>query len=222
MQYLFMTFDNVTDILLAIEYFRRGETSWGATTLTFPILSNVFQSLLAVADGDHPIITCLKPFIDTFRAMKFQPVLSMACNRAVKSGLNRCRKLFSNDSKLSVAANDAISTIQYFTVISSFAAIGFIFAIMDYEVDTKSTNKPMIYGWIAKMYSLLFFPCFRHQHMPQCALLIMSPIAFAAWILTLFSVYISFSGKRIHSCGTFLIFSHLLHFICFFAIYVLP
>ena len=38
---------------------------------------------------------------------------------------------------LSVAANDAISTIQYFTVISSFAAIGFIMAIMDYEVDTS-------------------------------------------------------------------------------------
>ena len=85
------TFDNGTDILLAIEYFQRGETSWGATTLAFPILSNLFQSLLTVADGDHPFIALaalvgLKPFIDTWRAItgaeqgkrKFNPVASMA------------------------------------------------------------------------------------------------------------------------------------------------
>ena len=68
------TFDNGTDILLAIEYFQRGEMSWGVTTLAFPILSNLFQSLLTVADGDHPFIVLaalfgLKPFIDTWRAI---------------------------------------------------------------------------------------------------------------------------------------------------------
>ena len=64
------TFDNGTDFLLAAEYFQRGETSWGAITLAFPIASNVFQALLAFADGDHPSIILaapmgLKPFIDT-------------------------------------------------------------------------------------------------------------------------------------------------------------
>ena len=85
------TFDNGTDILLAMEYFQRGETSWGATTLAFPILSNLFQTLFAIADGDHPSIALaalfgLKPFIDTWRAItgaeqgerRFNPVVSMA------------------------------------------------------------------------------------------------------------------------------------------------
>ena len=106
------TFDNGTDILLAIEYFQRGETSWGATTLAFPLLSNLCQSLLAVADGDHPFIVLaalvgLKPFIDTWRAItgaeqgkrKLRPVLSMALNRGIEIVLNRCRRhIFSNDS----------------------------------------------------------------------------------------------------------------------------
>ena len=142
------TFDNGTDILLAIEYFQRGETSWGATTLAFPILSNLFQSLLAVADGDHLFIVLaalvgLKPFIDTWRAItgaergkrKLNPVLSMALNRGIEIVVESMPQTFFQMIRmvLSVAANDAISTIQYFTVISSFAAIGFIFAIMDYE-----------------------------------------------------------------------------------------
>ena len=102
------TFDNGTDVLLAIEYFQRGETSWGATTLAFPILSNLCQSLLAVADGDNPFITLaalvgLKPFIDTWRAITgaeqgkeilvlFYPWLVI---EVLKSRLNRYHRRFS-------------------------------------------------------------------------------------------------------------------------------
>ena len=182
------TFDNGTDILLAIEYFQRGETSWGATTLAFPILSNLFQSLLAVADGDHPFIVLaalvgLKPFIDTWRAItgaergkrNFSPVLSMAMNRGIEIVVESMPQTFFQMIRmvLSVAANDAISTIQYFTVISSFAAIGFIFAIMDYEIDTNENYRrvePKIYGWIPtpKSKRVLLFVLLMLAHISIC------------------------------------------------------
>ena len=182
------TFDNGTDILLAIEYFQRGETPWGVTTLAFPILSNLFQSLLAVADGDHLLIAFaalfgLKPFIDTWRAItgaeqgkrKFFPVVSMALNRGIEIGVESIPQTFFQMIRmvLSVAANDAISTIQYVTVISSFAAIGFIFAIMDYEVDTHEKLRrvePKVYGWIPtpKSKRVLFFCSFDAAHISIC------------------------------------------------------
>ena len=52
---------------------------------------------------------------------------------------------------VSVASDDPISTIQYFTVISSFLAIGFIFMTADYELDTNEhfrRTEPKLYGWI--------------------------------------------------------------------------
>ena len=211
------TFDNGTDILLALEYFQRGETSWGATTLAFPILSNLFQSLLAVADGDHPFITLaalfgLKPFIDTWRAItgaeqgkrKFNPVASMALNRGIEIVVESMPQTFFQMIRmvLSVAANNAISTIQYFTVISSFAAIGFIFAIMDYEIDTSENLRriePKVYGWIPTPKSkrvLLFVLSMLHTSAYAAmrvtagvVLMYVHPIVFAAWILTLFFVF---------------------------------
>ena len=63
----------------------------------------------------------------------------MSLNRGIEIGVESMPQTFFQMIRivLSVAANDAISTIQYFTVISSFAAIGFIGAIMDYEIDTS-------------------------------------------------------------------------------------
>ena len=129
----------------------------------------------------------LKPSIDTWRVItgaekrekkKFSLFYPWLVIELLKSGLNRCTFVQMFRIVLSVAANDAISTIQYFTVISSFAAIGFIFAIMDYEVVQMRIFDELIPRYMAGFqrqnqsgYSLLFFPCFRHQHMPQCALL---------------------------------------------------
>ena len=41
-----MTFDNGTDILLAIEYFQRGETSWGGN---YTRISNTFEFIPVAA-----------------------------------------------------------------------------------------------------------------------------------------------------------------------------
>ena len=245
------TFDNGTDILLALEYFQRGETSWGATTLAFPILSNLFQSLLAVADGDHPFITLaalvgLKPFIDTWRAItgaeqgkrKFNPVHSMAFNRGIEIVVESVPQTFFQMIRmvLSVAANDAISTIQYFTVISSFAAIGFIFAIMDYEVDTSEILRRIeakVYGWIPTpkskrvlllVLSMLHTSAYAAMRVTGgVVLMYVHPIVFAAWALTLFSVFtlIKLSRKTYAFYQRLPGFvSHLVHLLVFITLYV--
>ena len=137
---------------------------------------------------------------------------------------------------LSVAANDAISTIQYFTVISSFAAIGFIGAIMDYEIDTNDSLRrvePKIYGWIPTpkskralivLLSMLQTSAYAAMRITAGAMLMyVHPIAFAAWTLTLFLVFTSL--KVFRKTYTFFqrlpgFLSHLLNLLTFFGVYL--
>ena len=135
----------------------------------------------------------------------------MACNRGIEIGVESMPQTFFQMIRivLSVAANDAISTIQYFTVISSFAAIGFIFAIMDYEVDTSENYRriePKIYGWIPTpkskralfvLLSMLQTSAYAAMRVTAGAMLMyVHPIAFAAWTLTLFLVFTSLKLYR--------------------------
>ena len=139
------TFDNATDFLLAAQFYNQGDVKSAAITIAFPLLSNLFQSLWSFADKDSIFVTFasllgLKPFIDTWRAITGaeqgqrvnQPVLSMAVNRGIEliaeSLPQTCFQTFRIIQ--SVATNRAVSSLQYFTVGSSFAAIGFIFSIM--------------------------------------------------------------------------------------------
>ena len=90
-------FDNITDYLLAAEYFQRGYTRMGALTILWPLLSNLLQTLLTIADADTKGVIFastigLKPFVDTWRAVtsaskgnrKFHPVLAMSLNRSIE------------------------------------------------------------------------------------------------------------------------------------------
>ena len=79
--------------------------------------------------------------------------MSMAMNRGIElifeSTPQTCFQTFRIIK--STAANETISNMQYATVITSFLAIGFIFTIMDYEVDTSDNyrkKEPELYGCI--------------------------------------------------------------------------
>ena len=139
------TFDNATDFLLAAQFYNQGDVKSAAITLAFPLLSNLIQSLWSFADKDSIFVTFvsllgLKPFIDTWRAITGAergqrvnpPVLSMAINRGIEliaeSLPQTCFQTFHIIE--STATNTPVSSLQYFTVGSSFAAIGFIFSIM--------------------------------------------------------------------------------------------
>ena len=188
----------------------------------------------------------LKPFIDTWRAItgaergkrKFNPVVSMGINRGIEIAVESLPQTFFQMIRmvLSVASNDAISTMQYFTVISSFAAIGFILAIMDYEVDTSESLRrvePKVYGWIPTPKSkrvLLFVLSMLHTSAYAAmrvtvgvVLMYVHPIVFAAWMLTLFFAFTLIKLSR----KTYTFFqrgpgfvSHLFHLLIFIGLYV--
>ena len=111
---------------------------------------------------------------------KFNPVASMALNRGIELGVESVPQIFFQMIRivLSVAADDAISTMQYFTVISSFAAIGFILAIMDYESIQASSFDELSLRYMVGCqrqnqsgHFSSFFRCFTQRHMQQCELL---------------------------------------------------
>ena len=171
--------DNGSDFLLAADYFRRGDASWGKLTISFPLTSNILQCLFATADKDSIIVTFLalfglKPFIDTWRTVtsapqgtrRFNPVLSMAVNRGIELIFESTPQTFFQTFRIirSTAEHEIISSMQYATLIISFLAIGFIFTIVDYEMDTSERYRkiePQIYGCIpsskAKACSLHFY-----------------------------------------------------------------
>ena len=113
------TFDNGTGYFACHGILSAGRNVLGgATTLAFPILSNLFQTLLAIADGDHPSIALaalfgLKPFIDTWRAItgaeqgerRFTPVVSMSMNRGIEIGAESdAADVFPDDSHCTIGS----------------------------------------------------------------------------------------------------------------------
>ena len=209
--------DNGSDFLLAADYFRRGDASWGKLTISFPLTSNILQCLFSIADKDSISVTFLalfglKPFIDTWRTVtsapqgtrRFNPVLSMAANRGIELIFESTPQTFFQTFRVirSTAEHEIISSVQYATLIISFLAIGFIFTIMDYEIDTSEHHRKTeskIFGYIpSSKGKRVIFTLMLMIHVSSysamrtiagSALVYANPTLFAIWAAVLFAAF---------------------------------
>ena len=227
--------DHGSDILLTAEYFRRGDLYWARMTMAFPLISNIFQCLITITDRDRPIIVLcallgFKPFIDTWRAItgapqgtrKFSPAMCIAMNRGTELVFESIPQTCFQTFRIlaSMATDEVVSSIQIGSVIASFLAVGFIFTICDYEVDTSERFRriePEIYGFVPSpkgkrvvfgILSLLHMTSYAAMRVIAAALLVyVQPVIFAAWIATLFGVFTSAKLLR----GSFTYFNRISH-----------
>ena len=160
--------DFAAAFMLASSYINESKVWYAVLTLAWPFLALLIHAILALADGDSWGIVLLslcglKPFIDTWRVItgqrhdfekrNFHPILSMAIGRCVELVFESIPQTCTQTYLIIRAQIDGIpiTPLQYVTVMTSLAAVGFIAANVDFDMDTSAFYRkiePKLYGWV--------------------------------------------------------------------------
>ena len=162
----------------------------------------------------------------------------MAANRGIELIFESTPQTFFQTFRVirSTAEHEIISSVQYATLIISFLAIGFIFTIMDYEIDTSEHHRKTeskIFGYIpSSKGKRVIFTLMLMIHVSSysamrtiagSALVYANPTLFAIWAAVLFAAFTGIKVFR-RTYNTFKpapgFFSHVIHVITFFSVTV--
>ena len=158
---------------LAINYFAHDQVLYALLSLLFPFLALCGHAYIAVTDKESwrviaASLVGFKPFIDTYRLIAsggnekswshrtFHPIISMAIGRVTELVFESIpQTMLQTYLILRFRATGVdVMPLQYYTVISSLTSVGFIAALLDYDLDTSRYKKvePKLYGFIPESF----------------------------------------------------------------------